>query len=222
MCDINDVISSPHFVVNKVYNKHEAVIILKREASQQLCQGTMKVQPVCFLLLIFTKDPGLARGYSSRVAPWRSYSSATTCLLGRKTRQQDNAWEDNTGTNKPQLNRRDRLEQLIQRDGDNCVWCRTPFQLTAATTDHLIPKLKGGPSWIENEVAACRRCNKQRGHTMPTDWLNICRSRGWDPNETAIVDCLTCLDQAIQQRGGQRRARPHLANQLKKLVGRQQ
>lgn len=71
-----------------------------------------------------------------------------------------------------------------QRDPDTCLWCGRPFAgLVRPTTDHLIPKVKGGPSWLEKEVAACRRCNGERG--------------------------------------GQRRARPHLETQLRRLRTRQ-
>jgi len=62
------------------------------------------------------------------------------------------------------LNRVERLGAVLVRDGDRCVWCGRPFAgLVQPTTDHLVPKVKGGPSWIENEVAACSRCNGQRG-----------------------------------------------------------
>jgi len=117
----------------------------------------------------------------------------------------------------PQLNRRQRMETILHRDGPSCVWCQDPLTMDTATTDHLIPKLKGGPSWIENEMAACRRCNKQRGHVRPTEWMEECQSRGWEPKVTAICNNLEALDQAIQERGGQRKARPVLARELKRL-----
>jgi hypothetical protein len=59
-----------------------------------------------------------------------------------------------------QMDRRQRMEAILERDGDLCVWCSVQFddRLNPATTEHLVPSIKGGPSWIENEVAACRRC----------------------------------------------------------------
>jgi hypothetical protein len=86
------------------------------------------------------------------------------------------------------------------------------------TTDHLVPRVKGGPSWLENEVLSCARCNRERGHTSPADWLAECRGRGWDPDVRAVVRVLRSLDRAIEERGGQRRARPYLAGQLRRLV----
>jgi hypothetical protein len=88
-----------------------------------------------------------------------------------------------------------------------------------ATTEHVVPRVKGGPSWIENEVAACGRCNRARGHLTPAEWLDECDRRGWAPDRAAIVRALVALDAAIRARGGQRRARPYLAGQLRRLGG---
>lgn len=108
---------------------------------------------------------------------------------------------------------------ILARDGAACVWCRRPLEvgLVAATTEHLVPRIKGGPSWIENELAACRRCNGERGHRTPGEWFDECERRGWAPNRAAIVGALEALEQAIAERGGQRRARPYVASQLRRL-----
>lgn len=82
-----------------------------------------------------------------------------------------------------QLGRAARLTAAILRDGPRCVWCSRPFdELVVPTTDHLIPRVKGGPSWPENELAACRRCNSQRGHLPPVEWIQERRRRGWRPD----------------------------------------
>jgi hypothetical protein len=115
--------------------------------------------------------------------------------------------------------RAERLHAAALRDGGRCVWCRRPCTgLVRATTDHLVPKVKGGPSWLENEVVACGRCNRERGHLSPADWLTECERRGWDPDAVAVTRALTALDRAIAERGGQRRARPYLAAQLRRLA----
>lgn len=108
---------------------------------------------------------------------------------------------------------------ILERDGGECVWCRRPLEvgLVAATTEHLVPRIKGGPSWIENELAACRRCNGERGHRTPGDWFDECARRGWQPNGEVIVRALERLDAAIAERGGQRRARPYVGSQLRRL-----
>lgn len=119
-----------------------------------------------------------------------------------------------------QLNRRERMSIILERDGAECVWCRRPLEvgLVQATTEHLVPRIKGGPSWVENELAACRRCNGERGHRTPGEWFDECERRGWDPNREAIVDALVALQAAIAERGGQRRARPYIAAQLRRLA----
>jgi hypothetical protein len=111
------------------------------------------------------------------------------------------------------------MERILERDGAECVWCRRSLEvgLVAATTEHLVPRIKGGPSWIENELAACRRCNGERGHRTPGEWFDECERRGWRPNLATVVGALLALDDAIARRGGQRRARPYVASQLCRL-----
>jgi hypothetical protein len=117
-----------------------------------------------------------------------------------------------------QLNRAARLQAALERDGPTCVWCSRTFgALVTATTEHVVPRVKGGPSWLENEVAACKRCNRQRGHNPPALWLEECRSRGWQPDLLRLVRVLSELQDAVTVRGGQRRARPYITNQLRRL-----
>jgi hypothetical protein len=116
--------------------------------------------------------------------------------------------------------RRERMRMILDRDGHHCVWCRRP--LTAddrlASLEHVVPRLKGGPAWIENEVAACRSCNRKRGHRSPTAYLDELESQGLAPDRGAIEAALRRLDAAIEQHGGQRRARPYLSGQLRRLA----
>ena len=119
------------------------------------------------------------------------------------------------------LDRVARLRAAVQRDGDTCIWCSRAFTgQVLASTEHVVPRVKGGPSWLENEVAACRRCNSERGHTAPVEWLEECERRGWQPDEGRLTRVLLSLSAAIAERGGQRRARPYLVAQLRRLRGR--
>ena len=117
------------------------------------------------------------------------------------------------------LDRKARLQKILLRDGNSCVWCSRDIdtELVAATTEHLIPRIKGGPSWIENEVAACRRCNGARGHMTLAEWADECQRRGWAPNIDLIVRTLQLLQSRIQRDGGMRRARKYLDSQLRRL-----
>ena len=120
-----------------------------------------------------------------------------------------------------QPDRAARLRAVVARDGDTCVWCGRSFSaLVPPTTEHVVPRLKGGPSWLENEVAACRRCNSERGHRSPVGWVEECRRRGWCPDEARLARALGDLAAAIAARGGRRRARPYLAGQLRRLQRR--
>lgn len=112
---------------------------------------------------------------------------------------------------------------ILERDGATCVWCGRSVDdgLVEATTEHVVPRIKGGPSWIENEVAACRRCNGRRGHRTPADWLEECVGLGWCPDPQRLILALRSLDAAIEARGGQRRARPYVASQLRRLEKRE-
>jgi hypothetical protein len=119
----------------------------------------------------------------------------------------------------PDLPRAERLRRILDRDGHECVWCRRPLEAgdRLASLEHLVPRLKGGPAWAENELAACRACNRARGHTAPAVWLEACEARGLAPNRAAVARGLVALRDAIAVRGGQRRARPYLDGQLRRL-----
>ena len=122
-------------------------------------------------------------------------------------------------TSASQPGRAARLETVLGRDGATCLWCGRPFgRLVGPTTDHLVPRVKGGPSWLENEAAACRRCNAERGHATPAAWAEECERRGWPVDRPRLVRALTDLEAAIARRGGQRRARAYLAGQLRRLL----
>ncbi|CCG03215.1 HNH endonuclease [Blastococcus saxobsidens] len=117
-----------------------------------------------------------------------------------------------------QPDRAARLQLVLDRDGPSCVWCGRAFTpQVRPTTEHVVPRVKGGPSWLENEVAACGRCNGERGHRTPVEWLEECRRRGWPADGHRLERVLTALGEAIARTGGQRRARPYLDAQLRRL-----
>ena len=112
-----------------------------------------------------------------------------------------------------------RLTSAVERQSGRCFWCRRTFgDLVGATVDHVVPRAKGGPSWAENEVAACRRCNAERGHQAPVEWWEECVRRGWPVDATTLHAVLSGLSDAIAAHGGQRRARPYVAGQLRRLA----
>ena len=117
------------------------------------------------------------------------------------------------------MDRRARLSAIMERDGLMCVWCRRDIDtdLVAATTEHLVPRIKGGPSWLENEVAACRRCNGERGHRTPAEWIEECQRRGWEPAIATVIAVFEEFQAKVAREGGARRARPYVDSQLRRL-----
>jgi hypothetical protein len=134
------------------------------------------------------------------------------------SRRSDRPGSVPTSARVPSRRRVDRLDEAVRDQDGVCFWCRRPFShLVPPTTDHVVPRLKGGPSWRENEVAACRRCNSERGHVGPVEWLEECLRRGWPARPEELAATLARLDAAILERGGQRRARPYLDGQRRRL-----
>jgi 5-methylcytosine-specific restriction endonuclease McrA len=120
----------------------------------------------------------------------------------------------------PGLPRAERVARVLERDGSKCVWCGRPLAVgdRELSIDHVVPRLKGGPAWAENEVPACASCNRRRGHAAPTAYLEACRARGLEPDAHAIAAALAALQAAVAARGGQRRARPYLERELRRLA----
>ena len=113
------------------------------------------------------------------------------------------------------LPRPERMERILARDGGCCVWCSIPLAPgdRRLTFEHVVPRLKGGPAWAENEVPACRACNRARGHLAPSLFLEAARA----PRREVVERALLSLRDAIAERGGQRRARPYLERELKRM-----
>ena len=114
-----------------------------------------------------------------------------------------------------------RLEHLLELGGNRCTWCGYDLEKPNArpTRDLLVPKVKGGPTRLENEVAACSSCNQKRGHSdSPSQWLEACRDeRGLDPDAALVADQLDALDAAIQRDGGMRKIRDYVSREAKRV-----
>jgi 5-methylcytosine-specific restriction endonuclease McrA len=63
--------------------------------------------------------------------------------------------------NRPSGRRWQRMRaEILLRDGWRCAYCGGP----ANTVDHVRPLVEGGSAWHPaNLVAACWRCNRERG-----------------------------------------------------------
>jgi 5-methylcytosine-specific restriction endonuclease McrA len=48
-----------------------------------------------------------------------------------------------------------------------CQWCHCRLSAETATTDHLVPRSRGGTDQWENLCLACGQCNQKRKNDMP-------------------------------------------------------
>lgn len=62
------------------------------------------------------------------------------------------------------------------RDNYTCVYCGTKG--VPLTYDHFLAQKFGGKTTIENGRAACRPCNKRKGHMTIDEWKTYCASHG--------------------------------------------
>lgn len=64
-------------------------------------------------------------------------------------------------------NPKTRFRQLMKAEGGLvCLYCGSTDNLT---TDHIIPKSKGGSNRSENFQILCARCNKKKGNRLPNE-----------------------------------------------------
>lgn len=120
------------------------------------------------------------------------------------------------GRDTRQMSSEARLEHLLEVGGNQCAWCGYDLTRSNArpTRDHLVPKLKGGPTRLENEVASCGSCNQKRGHASPSQYVEECRrDRGLEPNVALVADQLDALQAAIEREGGMRKIRDYVARE---------
>ena len=74
-----------------------------------------------------------------------------------------------------------RTQKMVayKRDDGLCHWCGR--ELEAFEADHLIPHSAGGPTTDDNLVAACFRCNQQKGTMSEAEfreWLGTVAAAG--------------------------------------------
>jgi hypothetical protein len=113
-----------------------------------------------------------------------------------------------------------RLERLLELGGNRCAWCGYDLERSNArpTRDHVVPKIKGGPTRLENEVASCGSCNARRGHESPSQFIEASRrDRGLEPDAALVAGQLQALQDAIAREGGMRKIRDYVARELRRV-----
>ena len=58
-------------------------------------------------------------------------------------------------------------DQKQLKEGKTCIYCGCEIDLSY---DHIIPKSKGGPDNIHNQVLACKKCNTSKGNKDIFEW----------------------------------------------------
>ena len=56
---------------------------------------------------------------------------------------------------------------VFLRDGHRCQYCQERLPAAELTTDHVIPRSRGGTSSWDNVVTACGPCNRKKANRTP-------------------------------------------------------
>jgi 5-methylcytosine-specific restriction endonuclease McrA len=59
-------------------------------------------------------------------------------------------------------------KNVFLRDDHQCQYCSDRLPAAVLTTDHVIPRSRGGRTCWENVVTACGPCNRKKGNLTPT------------------------------------------------------
>jgi 5-methylcytosine-specific restriction endonuclease McrA len=78
-----------------------------------------------------------------------------------------------------------------------CFWCFRPLLSSqgffSGTKDHLVPLARGGSKFIENIVAACSGCNRDKGTRTASEYQAVLAARA---AKTSTVSSLPALKEA--------------------------
>lgn len=58
---------------------------------------------------------------------------------------------------------------VFARDRWQCAYCRRKFDKEDLTTDHILPKARGGKTCWENIVTCCKDCNTRKKDKTPQE-----------------------------------------------------
>ena len=62
---------------------------------------------------------------------------------------------------------------LLRRDRGRCFYCQKRLRIGDLHVDHLEPISSGGSTRMENSVASCESCNREKGATPASRYLHI-------------------------------------------------
>lgn len=83
----------------------------------------------------------------------------------------------------------------IEFQNSLCFWCfkllRNSENIFTGTKEHLIPLSRGGNDYIENIVAACWPCNREKGTKTATEYVAYLGTRGVKISEVCTLTAFT-------------------------------
>lgn len=65
---------------------------------------------------------------------------------------------------------------VFLRDGHRCQYCQLRLPPAELTTDHVMPRSRGGPTSWDNVVTACGPCNRRKGNRTPAQARMLLKS----------------------------------------------
>ena len=66
----------------------------------------------------------------------------------------------------PRFGTHQQRHYVLNRDSYACRYCQCAITMETANLDHVSPHKYGGPTSVDNLVAACQRCNKAKGNNL--------------------------------------------------------
>lgn len=133
-------------------------------------RGAQILQPTNeWELLRFRTDAGVSIVYCNRKAgltltgkaqdAWNAFRSA-------------GSWRGTTAVDKVKK-AAPIIRRLLQRDGEDCFFCRKAMAENTRTVEHLVPRTHGGPNHLSNFVLAHRECNLKVGHLSVMEKIRV-------------------------------------------------
>lgn len=90
------------------------------------------------------------------------------------------------------------VRTLIERDGNLCFYCGTPFEETRPTKEHLVPITAGGPDHIGNIFLSCEPCNRDVGHKSAPEKIRYRDLKRRGVGTTLLIDLRPLVEDASE------------------------
>lgn len=124
----------------------------KRKKKKKIAYERLRVESIQYVLKKLRKNPS---DFSARMQTYLSGTICVTCgleasyfALERQPRQSTTSWHYNL---------------YALKDGEEIMM----------TSDHIIPKSKGGPNTVENRQCMCSPCNTAKGNKWPEEIIPL-------------------------------------------------